>query len=102
MFSILFDMNTIYTRLTLQEREEISRGIWAFEKFSSIAQRLGRPISTDSREVWSNTRYSWRYSAAKAQKRANIMKSKGRPQKLNNNESLKNYVYEKLRLKWSP
>lgn len=95
-------MATTYTRLTLREREEISRGIWAFEKFSSIAQRLGRPISAVSREVWSNTRYSWCYSAVKAQKRANTMKSKGRPRKLNNSKSLQNYVYEKLRLKWSP
>lgn len=102
MSSILFVMNTIYTRLTLQEREEISRGIWAFEKFSSIAKRLNRPTSAVSREVWLNTKYSWCYSAVKAQKRANTMKSKGRPQKLDNNESLKNYVYEKLRLKWSP
>ncbi len=41
-------------RLSLQEREEISRGLAAGEKLRGIANRLGRAASTVSREVASN------------------------------------------------
>jgi transposase, IS30 family len=40
--------------LTLPEREEISLGLRGKETFTAIAQRLGRSISTVSREVNSN------------------------------------------------
>lgn len=95
-------MNTKYIRLTLGEREEISRGIWAHEKFSRIAKRIGRPISAISREVWLNTQYSWCYRAGTAQERAEKLKRKRRPKKFENNIRLKDYVYERLRTKWSP
>ena len=92
-----------YTRLTLREREEISRGIWARESFAHIAKRINRPTSTVSREVWSNNRYSWSYRAEKAQKRAEGLRKQGRrPQRIYSNEKLKNYVYDKLRMEWSP
>lgn len=93
-----------YKRLDLKDREEISKGIWANESFSSIAKRIGRPVSAVSREVWSNTKYKWCYSAEKAQKRADEVKRKGRrPRKLDKNPKLKEYVYEKLRdEEWSP
>jgi IS30 family transposase len=41
-------------RLGLEEREEISRGLVAGESFSAIAARLGRSVSTVSREVEAN------------------------------------------------
>ena len=41
-------------RLGLDEREEIGRGLVAKESFSAIAARLGRSISTISREVEAN------------------------------------------------
>jgi len=95
-------MNT-YKRLGLSDREEISKGIWANERFATIAERIGRPVSTVSREVWNNTKYSWCYSAEKGQQRANEIKKKGRrPKKLETNQRIKKYVYEKLRLEWSP
>ena len=40
--------------LTLGEREEISRGLAARGSMSSIAQRLGRAVSTVSREIRRN------------------------------------------------
>ncbi len=89
-------------RLTLADREEISLGIRAFETFADIAERLGRPTSAVSNEVWRNAGYSWCYRAAKAQERADEKKKKGRPKKLNTNEDLKQYVYEKLGIEWSP
>ena len=41
-------------RLSLAEREEISRGLRAGESYRSIARRLGRAPSTIAREVRSN------------------------------------------------
>jgi transposase, IS30 family len=95
-------MNTSYTRLTLTDREQISRGIYAFETFAKIARKLNRPTSTVSNEVWRNTKYSWCYRAEKAQTQANERKKKGRPKKLDGNPALRNYVYEKLKCEWSP
>lgn len=94
--------STQYIRLTLRDREEISRGMWVNEKFSSIAQRIGRPTSAVSREVKRNVRYRWWYRADKAQNRADKAKSRGRPKKIDTNDRLQEYVYEKLRIEWSP
>jgi IS30 family transposase len=91
-----------YTRLTLFEREEISRGIWARERFIVIARRLGRPTSSISREVWSRVKYRWCYLAGLAQKQAEEKRRGRRLQKLSRNSRLKDYVYQKLKLKWSP
>jgi transposase, IS30 family len=41
-------------RLTLADREEISLGLRAGESFTAIAARLGRAVSTVSREVAAN------------------------------------------------
>ena len=41
-------------RLSLAEREEISRGVAAGESMRSIARRLGRSPSTVSREISAN------------------------------------------------
>lgn len=95
-------MKTTYTRLTLADREEISRGIYAFETFTEIARKLHRPTSTVSNEVWRNVGYSWCYRAEKAQAQTDTRKKKGRPQKLDRNLTLRDYVYEKLRCEWSP
>lgn len=95
-------MKTKYARLTLADREEISRGIYAFEKFAAIARRLNRPMSTVSREVWANMKYSWCYRAEKADEAIRERNRKGQSKKLDVNIELKEYVYEKLRLEWSP
>jgi len=97
-------MNTKYHRLTLTEREEISRGIWANEKLSQIANRIGRNPSTVSREVYGSIKVKKRsYSAINAQCRAQLnCQKRGRKKKLEVDERLKNYVYEKLRQEWSP
>lgn len=86
----------------MQEREEISRGIWAKESFAEIARRLQRPTSTISREIWSKTRRKGCYRAEGAQRKAGDAKRRGWPKKLEVNEDLKAYVYAKLRLEWSP
>ena len=86
----------------LQDREEISRGIWANETFADIAHRINREASTITREVWGNVKYSWCYRAEKAQEQSDEKKKKGRPKKLEVNEKLKDYVYNKLKIEWSP
>ena len=92
-----------YTRLSFQDREEISRGIWARESFADIAERINRPTSTVSREIWSNNKYKWCYRAEKAQKRTEELRKQGRrPGKIDSNEKLKSYVYDKLETEWSP
>lgn len=95
-------MNTLYIRLRLKDREEISRGIWAGEPFSEIAKRLNRPTSTVSREVNECAEYKWCYRAEKAQKQSDERKKKGRQKKLDTNEKLRGYVCEKLKEEWSP
>lgn len=97
-------MKTKYHRLTLAKREEISRGLWADENFSQIARRINCYPSAVSREVWGNVKRKRRsYSAIKAQERAELNNKKcGRKKKLDANPNLKNYVYDKLKLEWSP
>lgn len=93
-----------YQRLSLEEREEISRGLWADESFTDIAKRLHRGVSTISREVYGNVRKKKRsYHAVKAQtKSAEKRKQQAKPRKLDTDQGLKDYVYEKLREEWSP
>jgi IS30 family transposase len=55
--------------LRLAEREEISRGLGLGETFSAMAARLGRSVSTVSREVAANGGRR-RYRAVKAHRRA--------------------------------
>lgn len=95
-------MKKTYCRLTLQEREEISRGLWAGESFAQIAQRLGRPTSTVSREVWGSTKRKGCYRAERAHAGASERNVRGRPKKLEMNARLKAYIYDKLRVEWSP
>jgi transposase, IS30 family len=95
-------MNT-YNRLTMKEREEISRGIWAAERLSAIAERIGRSPSTVSREVWRDvSRKPRSYSAVRAHERATVRARRGRPRKLEHHPILRTYVYLKLKEEWSP
>lgn len=92
-----------YHRLSLVEREAISNGIYARESFSEIARKLKRPCSTISREVWSDVvRKSWSYTPSRSHEKAREKKKHGRKKKLDSDEELKKYVYEKLRQEWSP
>jgi len=87
--------------LTLQEREEISRGVAAGDSARRIAARLGRAASTISREL---DRHGGRrrYRAAEADRRA--WERARRPQrcKLARNPGLAGIVAAKLEQDWSP
>ena len=88
-------------RLSLAEREEISRGLAKKETLTSIAARLGRSVSTISREVKRNATAAG-YRAYRADRMADAKTHRPRPGKLAANEALRTRVEEKLKAKWSP
>jgi IS30 family transposase len=93
-----------YKRLNEFEREEISRMLAQKCSFHEIAKAIGRNVSTVSREIRGGSCNKYTYRAAKAQKRAqrNAGKRKAGKFKIDDNLQLKQYIFKKLRLKWSP
>jgi IS30 family transposase len=87
--------------LSLQDREEISRGLVAGLSLRKIAVQLGLSPSTVSREVRRNQGV-WKYRAANADERA--WRRVFRPQScvLATNGCLRMVVAEKLNDNWSP
>jgi transposase, IS30 family len=89
--------------LSLAEREEIALGLAQKLPYREIARRLGRPVSTVSREVRRNsTRGRYRYRAAAAQARAEERARRPKPAKLTVNGGLRAWVQGKLEEDWSP
>jgi len=87
--------------LTLQEREEISRGLAAADSLRSIAVRIGRSPSTVSREVRRNHgRQSYR--AGSAEQAALSRGRRPKPAKLRVCEALRVAVITRLEANWSP
>ena len=109
MFSILKPRGGIYFPepqpregvLSLDEREEISRGIAAGDSVRRIASKLGRAASTVSREINKNKKVKG-YRAVDAHDRA--LRRARRPQrlKLQKNPVVRNYVAARLKQDWSP
>ena len=87
--------------LTLCEREEISRGVFAGQSQRSIAASLGRSPSTVSREVHRNGGRR-RYRASKADLCAWDRAHRPKTCKLAQNPALARIVASKLQLQWSP
>jgi IS30 family transposase len=88
-------------RLSLSEREEISRGLAGGESLRSIARRLARSPSTISREVAANGGCH-RYRACRADKAAVRRMRRPKPAKLAVCSRLRAAVEAKLELRWSP
>jgi len=88
-------------RLSLVEREEISRGLAGGESLRAIARRLGRAPSTVSREVAGNGGRR-RYRACRADKAAVRGLRRPKASKLAACPRLRAVVEEKLELRWSP
>jgi IS30 family transposase len=87
--------------LSVDEREDISRGIAADDSCRRIARRLGRAPSTVTREVARNggrRRYRAQIADAAAYRRA----ARPKPCKLAGDPRLRAVVEAKLRLCWSP
>lgn len=97
-------MSSKYTRLSEEDREEISIGIWAEETFTAIAKRIGRSVSTVTREVWSKCSYSRCYRATRSH--TQVMQFRRRQKqvrKLDKYPQLRSYVLDNIReKKWSP
>jgi IS30 family transposase len=89
------------TRLTLAEREEISRGLAAGLSLRAIAAGLGRAPSTVSREV---TAHGGRraYRALTADQVAWKQATRPKACRLAGSAELRDIVAAKLRLRWSP
>ena len=87
-------------RLRIDEREEISLGLHRGASFSSIAARLGRSLSTVSREVAANGGRSG-YRAWRAHQRAHQRSRRPKAHKLARPE-LATEVTKWLRKWWSP
>ncbi len=87
--------------LSLQEREEISRGLAAGDSLRTIAARIGRSPSTVSREVTRNHgRQSYR--AGSAEQAAVSRGRRPKPAKLRSCEPLRVEVMTRLEAYWSP
>lgn len=97
-------MSNKTSELSHLEREEISKGIYAYEKLNSIAQRLGRSPGTLTREVKKQVKVKvWCYSALRGQELARASRSRrGRKRKIEANLKLKEYIHRGLRQEWSP
>jgi IS30 family transposase len=87
--------------LSLDEREEISRGVAAGVSLRSIAGQLHRAPSTISRELRRNGGWG-RYRAAAADKRAWDRALRPKPCKLARHEELRQLVAARLSENWSP
>jgi IS30 family transposase len=88
-------------RLSLAEREEISRGLAAGVSLRMIAAGLGRATSTVSREVLSNGGRA-RYRAAAADRAAWDRAARPKATKLADSPALAALVSAKLEQDWSP
>ena len=89
------------TALTLDEREEISRGLVRGSSCRRIAKELGRHPSTVSREVARNGGRQ-AYRAARAERRASKAALRPKQCKLATEPKLRRLVARKLRERWSP
>src|SRR5688572_1610646 len=88
-------------RLSLAEREDLSRGLVAGDSLRTIARRLGRAPSTISREVaWNGSRD--RYRAWRADREAIERGRRPKPAKLAVHSRLCREVERGLRAHWSP
>ena len=87
--------------LSLEEREEISRGVAAGDSIRQIARRLGRCPSTVSRELRRNGG-SGAYRAGEADQSAWERAHRPKPCRLATHPELRWRVAEKLALQWSP
>lgn len=91
-----------YHHLSLEERVELYAGFGRGEKLTQIAEKLGREVSTLSRELKRHTRYGRKYRPVLANNRASKWATRQRYKApLKNSETFR-YVMDKLKLGWSP
>ncbi|WP_233588213.1 helix-turn-helix domain-containing protein [Corallococcus sp. CA049B] len=86
--------------LSLQEREEVLRGVHAGESMRAIARRLGRAASTVSRDVATGGRR--KYRAWRAEEGAARRARRPKHSKLAASSPLGDEVEQGLAQRWSP
>ena len=89
-----------YKRLTLQDREDITLYLSHGMSYQTIAERLGRAVSTISREVRRNSQSS-EYRARLAETRTQRRRHR-QERRLDRNSQLRAWVLQRLRWYWSP
>jgi len=87
--------------LTLEDREEISRGLASGHSYRQIGRLLRRPASTISREVATNGGRA-NYRATCAEREAVKRRERPKTCKLADSPKLRELVEAKLEQKWSP
>ena len=92
-----------YKHLTNTEREFLGYQLARRLPLSDIAKTMGRHKSTLSREVsrskYTLTSYYPSIAQALSEQRGNVVR---KPKKIDNNEGLRDYVHDHLKLGWSP
>ena len=88
--------------LSIQEREELSRGLAAGLSMTGIARRLRRSPSTVSREVERNCDATGHYRAVAADRRAVLRTRRPKPAKLAQHDERRRAVEQRLARRWSP
>lgn len=96
--------NKKYQRISLAEREEISRNLAQGMSVRRIARQLKRHASSVSREVRQRGMDPMTYRAITAHQQAYRRAShrRRRKYKLAKNHALRCYIVKKLKLRWSP
>lgn len=87
--------------LSIQEREELSRGLAEGLSMTEIARRLHRSPSTVTREVERNSAWG-RYRAVVADRRAVLRARRPKPAKLAQPGERRRVVQRRLAMRWSP
>lgn len=90
-----------FSQLSYHERVKIYRGLCEVKSVREIAEELERSPSTISRELRRNSDQIGYLYAGEAHQKAQERRYKNLP-KIVKNESLKNYIIDKLFLRWSP
>ena len=91
------------TKFILAEREELSRLLSQGRTLTDIANLLRKNKGTISREVSREGMDRFAYRAHKAHWHAIRQKRKqGRKRKIDQNTELKQFIFNKLKLRWSP
>jgi transposase, IS30 family len=92
-----------YKRLTVYEREQISKMLAADCTYSLIAETLGRSVSTIGRELLRN-QAEGEYLAVEAHQKASKRQaySHAPRSKIMQDEFMKSLIHAKLRARWSP
>ena len=95
-------MNKI-KEFTFTEREELSRLLSQGQTITAVANLLNKHRSTVFREINRKGMNRYTYRAFKANQDAKRQKSQqGRKRKIDHNPELKQFIFDKLNLRWSP